>query len=76
MVDMIMCVNLQHMVQSSQRRDGLKSEGFPQSDTYDEGCINSKLSAGMVPDNLLPCKWMSFKNCKLPNLVSFPMNLL
>ena len=30
----------------------------------------------MLPDSLLPCKWISFRQCKVPKLVLFPVNSL
>ena len=57
----------QHMVQSLQMSDSLKSDGLPQSEINDDFWASSELNddllsnahallVGIVPDSLLPCK--------------------
>jgi hypothetical protein len=64
------------MVHPLQASDGLKSDGLPQSEMNNKESLNTKGNAGMLPDSLLPCKWMSVKRCKSTKFVLFPVNSL
>ena len=71
-----MTLHSQHMVHPLQTSDGKKSEGLPQSEMNDEESLSFKGNAGMLPDSLLPCKWMSVRRCKSTKFVLFPVNSL